>query len=738
MPDTSSAKVTPVSSGLLATVLSGAQGMINGWFGPGLPLPPQAPIGTEPRNYDYQFGYNLNYRPKEQDRGVSFEQLRQLADTYDILRLVIETRKDQVASIPWVIRPKRRAGMTQADVKLAAANDPRILEVTDRFEMPDQELDWQTWIRKLLEEVFVIDAPAILPRWTRDKKVYGFEVIDGHLINRVLDLQGRTPLPPLTAYQQIIKQLPAIDMVSLLPAAMRGSLDVGTRQELLYRPRNVRTNKAYGYSPVEQVLITVQIALRRQMSQLAYYTEGNVPEMAIGCPPEWTPEQISQLQAIWDSRAGDILATRRARMVPDGKITVLKDAALKDDFDEWLARVICYAFSVSPTWAAKAVNRATAQSSQETAEEEGLAPILKWIEGIITLLIGRCYGYDDIEFAFQDANDPDPLKQAQVHQIYLDTKCITRNDVRDDLGLDPIPGGDEFEETAPLPPVQEKPPGEKLLAGGLVKAKKKDITASASDVNQLQAKLRKKMAQAIGGQFDDLAPEIARAVEEDFINGDTVSQIIEALNLKPLDALAKELSEPLARITVESSRAALDSLDITDEGIFDLINKDAIEYAGDRAAEMVGRKWIDGELVDNPNARWAITDSTRDSLKDLVTRAYSDGMSPAQLKTAIIEDHAFSPARAKLIAKTETAKASVQGSLNGWKRSGVVQGKESITSGDHDSDDECDEAEDAGVIDLDDDFPSGDDGPPFHPGCNCLLRAVLIDEDGNEDGGDEE
>jgi hypothetical protein len=40
--------------------------------------------------------------------------------------------------------------------------------------------------------------------------------------------------------------------------------------------------------------MTVNIALRRQMHQLQYYTEGNVPEALIGVPEAWTPDQIGQ------------------------------------------------------------------------------------------------------------------------------------------------------------------------------------------------------------------------------------------------------------------------------------------------------------------------------------------------------------------------------------------------------------------------------------------------------------
>jgi hypothetical protein len=46
------------------------------------------------------------------------------------------------------------------------------------------------------------------------------------------------------------------------------------------------------------------------------------------------------------------------------------------------------------------------------------------------------------------------------------------------------------------------------------------------------------------------------------------------------------------------------------------ITTKAVDFAASRAAELVGRKYNEaGELVENPNAQWAINDTTRDWLK---------------------------------------------------------------------------------------------------------------------------
>lgn len=160
---------------------------------------------------------------------------------------------------------------------------------------------------------------------------------------------------------------------------------------------------------------------------------------------------------------------------------------------------------------------------------------------------------------------------------------------------------------------------------------------------------------------------------------------------------------------------------------FSVVNEQALAYAKERAAELVGKKWVGGELVDNPDAHWAITDTTRNQLQGLVSAAFEQGFTPAQLTAQVEESGVFSSARADMIASTEMARAQIKGALYTAGQVGVV-GKSSEVSGDHDQDDECDEAEDDGVIAIDDNFTPGDDGPPYHPNCNCALVFYTKDD----------
>lgn len=206
-------------------------------------------------------------------------------------------------------------------------------------------------------------------------------------------------------------------------------------------------------------------------------------------------------------------------------------------------------------------------------------------------------------------------------------------------------------------------------------------------------------------------------------DADKTRRILADLGLNDWGDLAGELDAALVVIYKEGTIAGIDALGI-EEGasFFDKLNAEAIAYAKERSAELVGMKWVNGELVQNPSADWAITDTTRAGLRDLIERAFTEGMSPTELGDAIEDSYLFSSARGDLIARTELAFAHTEGSNESMRASGVVTGKELIPSDSHIEDD-CDDYFGT-VYDLDDDEAD----PPIHPACECSLSYVLAEE----------
>jgi hypothetical protein len=281
--------------------------------------------------------------------------------------------------------------------------------------------------------MLVLDAVAIYPRFTVDGDIYGFDVIEASTIARKIDAQGRTPVPPQVAYQQIIKGLPSRDLIA--PQPKLKNVD-----QLYYHISNPRPGRIYGFSPVEQLITTINIALRRQVTQLEFYSEGGRPDVYSTLPKEWvtTPEQLGVFQAYWDSLFTNTAIRRQVRFMPDGsKIETLGHEILKDEYDEWLGRVICWCFGLPPDAIIKQVNRATADRRSDDTQEEGLQPVAEELQDINNFLLSTYCNAVDLEFAYGENVDPDPKVQAEVQDIKIKNGTLLVDEAREEDGREP-------------------------------------------------------------------------------------------------------------------------------------------------------------------------------------------------------------------------------------------------------------------------------------------------------------
>jgi hypothetical protein len=279
--------------------------------------------------------------------------------------------------------------------------------------------------------MLVVDAACLYPRYTRSGALYALDVIDGANIKPLIAEDGRAPEPPDPAYQQVLHGVPAADF---------------SADELLYLPRNVRSHRLYGFSPVEQIALTINVALRREQATLDYYNTGSIPDSFATLPKDWTLDQIRQFQDYFDALMSGNLARRRmVKFMPsEFKLTETRQPPLKDMYDEWLARVICYAFSVPASAFIAQVNRATSQTLRTQAAQEGLAPLKAWVKMVLDRVIGLCFKQPDLEFSWVGDDGVDPLQQAHTIAILVNAGVKTREEARVELGLAQAQGVAKF------------------------------------------------------------------------------------------------------------------------------------------------------------------------------------------------------------------------------------------------------------------------------------------------------
>lgn len=405
--------------------LYGPDGSVVRRIGPGEPLEPTLPDGEAPRTWIYSPQYNTVSRPRAIRGLAAFSQLRALGD-FDLVRIAIADVTNQITGMGWTVRPKRRfkdkGDQFSKQIDEASKQIERIDELSGR--------DWQAWLSAAIEAILVTDSLALLPRYTLAKKPIGLQLIDGTSVVPLITEFGTPPDPPNDAYQQIVNGYPETGF---------------TTEELWYVPKNRRDDSPYGRSPVEMVLMTVNIAIRRATHDLVFFGSGNIPDSLYAVPPDWTPAQIAEFQLMFDQMIEGNAAKRSGYMkfVPNGgQYIPTKTREWHYDEQEWLARIIAWAFGVSPLPVAKQMNRSTAEVQESSSLESGVRPVALHIARVVTRYVNTVMGFEQLEFAWDDDETEDPTVVYQRNIAYFGAGLLQVNRVKELIGEKPINGGD--------------------------------------------------------------------------------------------------------------------------------------------------------------------------------------------------------------------------------------------------------------------------------------------------------
>ena len=190
-----------------------------------------------------------------------------------------------------------------------------------------------------------------------------------------------------------------------------------------------------------------------------------------------------------------------------------------------------------------------------------------------------------------------------------------------------------------------------------------------------------------------------------------IEELERAVAANPYDEeLRAELEAALAAYYADRQEAALTMLGteglVTEEALSAMLSQvpeEAVAWARSRVGNLVTE----------------VSDTTRNGINTAVADALEAGATNAELAAQLTDAYDFSRARALLIARTEANTADSQGTLAGYRASGVVS--EKYWDADPEACDVCEANAAQGSIPLDAAFESGDDAPPGHP--NAVLSG---------------
>lgn len=451
------ASLTP-QSGQFATPLARDITDATTPFPPAMPLipalinQPRSDGRADPRRWEFPVAWNLQI---VEQRAIPFKILREIADGADIVRRCIEIVKSAVAGMEWDITInedaiarvmfEKNVGSTVAAQIVREQYQSQITAAKDFWRMPDRlnGLSFQEWVSMAIEEVLVLDALSIYPNRTLDNKnLHSLEILDGATIKPLLNSRGGRPVPPNPAFQQILWGFPRGEFTA--SADFDGDF---TADDLIYVPRNRRTNTPYGFSPVERCLVLVDLYMKRLQWLRTEFTDGVTPDLMMKTDIEFgnNPQILSQYEQIMnDALSGNLEQRRRLRMLPNGFdpiFTPHSDAKYAMTLDDWLIKQICGHFGVMPTQlgmtAAGTMGETGHQEGEaNTAQSIGIQPLIMWLQDLLNQLSHRFLDMPrDLSFSLSDGTEADEMAQATRRQMEMFSGQKTWNEVRTEMGL---------------------------------------------------------------------------------------------------------------------------------------------------------------------------------------------------------------------------------------------------------------------------------------------------------------
>lgn len=348
--------------------------------------------------------------------------LRRFAET-PVVRRAINVIKDRIAAMDWQIRVRR--GVRPGDVAYA---ERKLRALRRMLEEPNAVDSFRTLIEQVIEDALTGGYGAIEMEPTGDaERPAMLWAVDGASIriNGRWDGQGDTP-----RYAQAL-------------AGQLESSAVDLRDDqLMYIRMNPRSFTPFGLGPLEVAFETVNqfLCAHRFAGKLA---ANSVAQYALWLN-EATPTQHDRLIRWWQD---EIEGTGRVPLLStEQKPEVLRfaqgtDADLRLAWQEFLIRMVANAFGLPPLLLGIEgdVNRSTAGELADEAFRGAILPLAQLLAGHLTRdLFGKCIGWREFEFVFNDLNARDEETELAVQVQLLKAGVLTVNEVRAMRGLGPL------------------------------------------------------------------------------------------------------------------------------------------------------------------------------------------------------------------------------------------------------------------------------------------------------------
>jgi len=217
------------------------------------------------------------------------------------------------------------------------------------------------------------------------------------------------------------------------------------RDEIVYIQEHSRSMSCYGYARTQSILDIVKSLHYSTLYNKRFFEETPIPDGALSLL-DTNETEMRSFMSYWNNEF-KAQPHKVAIMNKDIKWQPFAVSQRELEFldtQKWYFNMVISAFGLSPSelGVTDNLNRATSATQSELVKRKGVRPFLRLLEDFINKGVISEFGYDGIQFQFIYDDPAEKNERLANWNLELTMGVKTINEVRNEMGLEPIEGGD--------------------------------------------------------------------------------------------------------------------------------------------------------------------------------------------------------------------------------------------------------------------------------------------------------
>lgn len=516
-----------------------------------------------------------------------------------------------------------------------------------------------------------------------------------------------------------------------------------------------------GISPLKPAKIIIETEQYAQTFQRDFFKNSARPDFLLQTDTEMDKEGVDSLWASWDDRHKGAGKNSRPAVLHSGlkfqQISLTQDQMKYFETLNFTRDSIARAFGVpKPLLTSDDVNRANHDGAMYQFLSGKIKNEMKALAEALNEFLAPEYG-EEFYCDFADPTPEDKEFKLKEHQVYIEKGVLSINEVRDEINRQPVVGGDLPMVSFGLVPLG----GEKMVirsSGNPLRGRSK-LYRQLLLKELVTKKIKKELARKRSLRITPSTPvKEAEPEKKSMLVGDLLREQYVKMSNRLIDARALRLKEALQKEVKRQQKRVLDALKENEKkGLIEKLAPADVSRIFDKKGEMAlfttlalpfmteylleaGQEGLDTvgiprdfaltsktqEFLEKRAAFFAesVNNTTLEKLSSALAEGIDAGEGIRDLSDRVRGVYGeFSEYRAELIARTEATAVTNEGIIEGYQQSGVVQGKEWVSTLDGRTRDEH-LAMNGETTSLDGVFSNGLTAPE-EPNCRCRVVAVI-------------